>query len=746
MGNSRNLDLKAIRQKAEALVAEKNITLPEGITPDLETVFQELSVHQIELEIQNEELRAIQQALESSHANYASLFNQAPCGYLILDTSGLVVKANQTFIDMLHLGKDDLREKAFVDFLTDASRPVFLGQYKAFFNHPEGKRINLEIKRPDGSFFYAAIFGSREVPESENQADKFQHIRIAVLDISEQRRAEIALAESYTKLNLRHQVAEIMLKFDDRMMYGQILTLLLDFFAAGSGFFAYLDEEQSLIMAALEGFRLPDLSAAKKNQDPHLNPEQWQDLWGKSLREKRSLYRNFNPELNEGESANIIAVPILHQGQLLGQICLKNRAGGFNQEIERNLNQVSALIAPVLAARLQRDREEKRRLETEEQLRQAERLESIGLMAGGVAHDLNNILAGIIGYPELLLGDLPQDSKLRKPIETIEDSGKRAATVVSDLLTVARGAASSKAVCDLNTLAQEYLASPECQKLKSLHAEVTCLHQFKAENALILASEVHVKKCIMNLVSNASEAISGEGTVTVTTYNTTVERTDATYKLKAGEYVVLSIRDTGSGIADKDLEHIFEPFYTRKVMGRSGTGLGLTVVWNTMEDHNGRVIVESSDQGTCFQLHFPVVAAPKEEIVSGKVTEDFVGNGEYILVVDDEPALRDITSRMLQSLGYKVDSVCSGELALKFLTDNKVDLLVLDMLMEPGMNGRETYEKVLEIHPDQKAIIASGFSESDEVKNVLQLGASKFIKKPYTKESLGRAVKVVLNS
>ncbi len=431
----------------------------------------------------------------------------------------------------------------------------------------------------------------------------------------------------------------------------------------------------------------------------------------------------------------------------------------INQAKDGSLFREYAVIAPIVAPDgtihkyvaikediTTRKQAEKDSKSLEARLRQAERLESIGMMAGGVAHDLNNILSGIIGYPELLLADLPQDSKLRKPLEAIEDSGKRAATVVSDLLTVARGAASSKTECSLNALAQDYLASPECLKLKSLHSNVTCHHQLEATNSTILASEVHVKKCIMNLVTNASEAISGEGRVTVATYNKTVNQADKRYKLKVGEYVILSVQDTGSGISAEDLEHIFEPFYTRKTMGRSGTGLGLTVVWNTMEDHVGKVAIESSAQGTCFQLYFPVVAKAKKEAVSNKVTEDFVGNGEHILVVDDEPALRDLASRMLQSLGYNVDSVCSGELALKFLADNKVDLLILDMLMEPGMNGRQTYEKALKIYPEQKALIASGFSESADVEKALQLGASGFIKKPYTKNTLGQAAKDALRS
>ncbi len=249
----------------------------------------------------------------------------------------------------------------------------------------------------------------------------------------------------------------------------------------------------------------------------------------------------------------------------------------------------------------------------------------------------------------------------------------------------------------------------------------------------------------MNLITNAAEAASNNGTITISTYNQDLDGTAAT-ELNEGVYVVVSVQNTGPGIAKKDLNHIFEPFYTKKVMGKSGTGLGLTVVWNTMEDHNGKVTVESNKKGTCFQLYFPL----GEDIKTTPSSVDRVNikssNNEYILVVDDEPHLRDMATQMLHSLGYKVDAVSSGDKAVKFVKNTKVDLLLIDMLMEPGMSGRQTYEEITKLYPNQKAIIASGFSESEDVKATLQLGASRFIMKPYSTDQLGRVVKEALDS
>jgi CheY-like chemotaxis protein len=179
------------------------------------------------------------------------------------------------------------------------------------------------------------------------------------------------------------------------------------------------------------------------------------------------------------------------------------------------------------------------------------------------------------------------------------------------------------------------------------------------------------------------------------------------------------------------------------MMGRSATGLGLTVVWNTVQDHGGRVQVESNGGGTVFRLYFPVVAGEVRRAEEDDVatTVNLNGNQEHLLVVDDEPQLRDISAQILQRLNYRVDLVESGEQAVEFVKNQPVDLVLIDMLMEPGMNGRQTYEELVRLHPGQKAIIVSGFSESHDAKVALKLGAKGFLKKPYSLEQLGTAVK-----
>jgi CheY-like chemotaxis protein len=202
--------------------------------------------------------------------------------------------------------------------------------------------------------------------------------------------------------------------------------------------------------------------------------------------------------------------------------------------------------------------------------------------------------------------------------------------------------------------------------------------------------------------------------------------------VNTGEYLMLSVADNGPGIDSEDMERIFEPFYTKKVMGRSGTGLGLSVVWNVVHDHKGYIEVSSSSEGTIFNLYFPSLSLVDSKRRFAVPVTEYQGNHEKILVVDDVEAQRDTIA------------VSSGEEAISFIQNNIVDLALIDMIMEPGINGKETYERMLKIRPGQKAIIVSGFAETDDVKMTLKMGAGRYLKKPFSFEEIGLAIKAEL--
>lgn len=406
-----------------------------------------------------------------------------------------------------------------------------------------------------------------------------------------------------------------------------------------------------------------------------------------------------------------------------------------------------SILAMVRDITAQLQAEEKRRL-LEARLKQVEKMETMATLAGGVAHDLNNILSGIVGYPELIISRLPEDSPLRRPLNTMHATAKKAAAIVQDLLTLSRGSVMEMKAFNLNHVIEDYLQSPECEKMLSFHPGVYITTTLRADLMNMKGSALHVFKCIMNLVSNAAEAMHRGGVVTIGTYNQYVDRSVRSDDvMPEGEYVVLTVADQGVGISAADRERIFEPFYTKKKLGRSGTGLGMAVVWGTVQDHNGFIDVESRiGMGTTVEIHFPAtretLAAQEAEIAQSAMAR---GNGEKILVVDDLLEQREIAVDMLESLNYRTIAVESGEAALAHLASHAYDLILLDMIMSPGMDGLETYRRILEKHPGQKAILVSGYSDTESVKSALALGAGQCVRKPYSLQTIGAAIRSELD-
>ncbi len=381
----------------------------------------------------------------------------------------------------------------------------------------------------------------------------------------------------------------------------------------------------------------------------------------------------------------------------------------------------------------------------EKKLHRSMKMEAVGLMAGGVAHDLNNILSALTTYPEILLMRLPEESPLREDIEKIRKAGTRAADIVADMLTVTRGTAATRKVECLNDLIIEILDSPEFLQIQKDSSTLSCKSVLAPDLLNISCSVMHIRKSVLNLLLNAAEALEGDGSITIRTENCYIEKPVAENQfMKPGEYVLLSITDTGPGIAPADQKHIFDPFYSKKVMGKSGTGLGLTIVKNSVQDHGGDILLTSSTEGTTFSLYFPTTRTQIDTTSPQKIPL-LQGKGEKVLVVDDEALQRDIAKELLLSLGYRVQCCDSGEAAVELTQKEVFDLLILDMLMDPGINGRECFEQIRKHQPQIKAIIVSGYSKSEEVECALNQGVSYFMRKPYTLQQLSKTIEMTLH-
>jgi CheY-like chemotaxis protein len=284
------------------------------------------------------------------------------------------------------------------------------------------------------------------------------------------------------------------------------------------------------------------------------------------------------------------------------------------------------------------------------------------------------------------------------------------------------------------------------KKIRELEKDMNHLEQF--EDALRYRAKLETLVAdISTSFINISSKLVDDTINIISTRNRYVERPIMGYEnTNIGAYAVMTVSDNGSGISSDHLERIFEPFFAKKVMGRSDTGLGLAVVWNIMQDHEEYIDVTSDKNGTAFDLYFPITR--NKEIHKGLSIslEDYKGDGEIILVVDDVKSQREITCNMLNVLGYKAIAVSSGEKAVEHLQENRADIVLLDMIMDPGINGLETYKRIVKIHPNQKAILVSGFAETHEVKEAQKLGAGQYIRKPLKLKSIGTAIKKELEN
>jgi PAS domain S-box-containing protein len=381
----------------------------------------------------------------------------------------------------------------------------------------------------------------------------------------------------------------------------------------------------------------------------------------------------------------------------------------------------------------------------EEKLRKSQRLEAMGTLAGGVAHDLSNILSAIVSYPDLLLMDIGPDNSLFEPLNKIKAAGTRATAIVHDLLTLARLGLQYTEVIDINTIVTDFIKSPECDNVLANHPLLRIKTDLNSHLNAVRGSGVHLIKTLMNIVINAAEAMPAGGEVLIRTRNQANAPAGKAPASEAGPYVVLTVKDNGIGIAKEDLEHIFEPFFTKKVMGRSGTGLGMAIVWATVQEHKGHIEIESEvGKGTAVSLFFPATKEVRIQTGSAPDINDIMGRGETILLVDDEDEHRDIAAQMLTRLGYAVTVASSAQEAIEHITQTPPNLLVLDMVMGTDMDGLSIYRRILSIRPRQKALIVSGFSETARVKEALELGAGAFLNKPYGMKEIALAVRQVL--
>lgn len=384
-----------------------------------------------------------------------------------------------------------------------------------------------------------------------------------------------------------------------------------------------------------------------------------------------------------------------------------------------------------------RDITEQKRMQ--EELARAQRLETAGRVAGQIAHDFNNLLAPLTAYPTLIREDLPEGHEVLELVDEMEAAANKIGEINQQLLTLSRRGHYVTECVHLNDLIDKILRSQHLPEEIAVNLNL-------AQNLLMIkGGSAQLTRALTNLILNAKEAMHGIGVLTIGTENVYLDQPLRGYQtVKKGEYVRLTITDTGTGIDPEIMNNIFDPFFTTKRMERMrGSGLGLSIVHGIIEDHDGYIIVDSTlGEGTTFSIYFPISRDFENE--EFELAELKNGNGEKILVVDDDPVQRSVAGQLLKRLGYRVHQVSSGEEAVNYVRRNPQDLLILDMVME-GIDGVETYRQILEFKSDQKAIMLSGYAISERVEEALSLGAGSFVAKPITPSVLANAIREELD-
>jgi two-component system, cell cycle sensor histidine kinase and response regulator CckA len=393
----------------------------------------------------------------------------------------------------------------------------------------------------------------------------------------------------------------------------------------------------------------------------------------------------------------------------------------------------------ILRLYLQQIESERTHRELEQQLHQAQRMEAIGTLAGGIAHNFNNILMGVVANASVIRMDLEPDSPHQencKSIEQLVDSGSK---LTRQLLGYAMKGRYEVRPLDLNNLVQQ-----TSDTFRATKKELTVVCDLADQAKPIAGDQGQIEQILLNLYVNASEAMVGGGTLTLTTRAVRLDDPGADPP-RVGEYIRLDVSDTGVGMSPDIQQRIFDPFFTTKGL-ESSSGLGLSSVQGIVTSHGGYIEVDSQeDQGTTFHIHLPATDERPLE-VEHPAPEPERG-GETILLVDDEVFVLDACSLMLTRMGHDVLTASSGAEALRLVREHRdsIDLVVLDMVM-PQMSGGETFDQLRSINPDLKVILSSGYNLDDAAVEIMKRGCNAFLPKPYDVSEVARIIRETLEA
>ncbi|VVB55339.1 Chemotaxis protein CheY [uncultured archaeon] len=723
---------ETLRKQAERQLKSKTLDLQKLSAEDVQGMVHELQVHQIELEIQNEELRRAQNELEESRNRYSNLYDFAPIGYFTFDKNGLIIEVNLTGAHKLGVERSFLIKKPFLFYITFSSRDVFSQHLRKVFGTNTRQTCEIKLVDKNKNQFDARL----ESLLVQDSGGNFSQCRTAITDITEIKKAEDKLQRAHNELETQVEKRTSELVDANEALQDEIVERKrAEKAEQDASIYA-----KSIVETLRESLAVLDaqLQIVTVNQTFYntfkVTPEETLNKFIYDIGDRQWDIPKLQKLLEEilPENTQFQDFEVEHEFQNIGpRTMLLN--------VRRIYHGGGGLI--ILAIE---DITEIKKLEL--QLMRPQRMESIGTLAGGLAHDLNNMLTPMMLSLQTLKEKLT-DEQSQKLLTILEQNSRRSADLIKQVMSFARGIEGERKplqvmhfISEIEKIAQEtFPRDIELKKdapddLWTVSGDATQLHQV-----------------IMNLCVNARDAMPYGGILSIIASNFFVDKNYVRMHAdaKIGSYVVITVSDTGTGILPKIMDRIFEPFFTTKEQGK-GTGLGLSTAQAIVKGHGGFINVYSEiGRGTAFRVYLPANETEISETTgiheaceeqSGLLT----GNGEWILVAEDEESIQDITSSILEENEYKLLNAKDGAEAVALYAENidKIKLVLVDMMM-PIMDGQASIRAIRKINPEVKIIAVSGLTEKDRLAKVADL-TNAFLPKPYTAEELLKTIHEVL--
>jgi PAS domain S-box-containing protein len=683
-----------LRQKAEAGARERAARTSEdsaALSPEeIQKSLHELRVHQIELEMQNEELRTAQAEIQAGRDRYIDLYDLAPGGYCTLSEQGLILEANLTAATLLGTTRGELIEQPISRFILKDDQDIYYLHRRKLFETGERQECELRLIKSGGVFIWAHLTAT-----AARAQDGAPMCRVVIIDITERKQVEDELRAMVERYRFANKAA------NDVIWDWDVIQNTQQWNEAGTAVFGWTEIVARPVSAEwwVERVHPDDRERVHESffavvDSPEL------DVWHDEYRFRKS----------DGAYAEVM-----------------DRGYVLRDEHGKAIRMIGAMQDIT-----ERKRAEENRERLQSQLTQAQKMESVGRLAGGVAHDFNNMLGIILGYAELALERVGSDEPLHADLKEILKAAQRSADLTRQLLAFARKQTIAPKMLDLNATVEGML-----NMLRRLIGEDINLTWRPGRDLWSVKMDpTQIDQMLANLCVNARDAIAGIGKISVEAHNITLDEEHCAQQadFTPGDYVTLTVTDDGCGMDFKTRLLIFDPFFTTKEADR-GTGLGLSTVYGIVRQNNGFIDVYSEPgKGTTYIIYLPRHAAEKTEPLPTKVPVQAAMRGhETILLVEDEPAILNMTTIMLERHGYTVlPAITPGE-AIRLAREHigRIDLLLTDVIM-PEMNGRDLAKNIVSIHPDIKRLFMSGYTANVITKHGVLNEGEHFIQKPFS--------------